>query len=76
MRATVYHYDQGQDFGYINGAAGKRYIFAREDLSRHVALVRGTPVEFRSDDGTAHDLGPASTAPGRTEPVHATGLWS
>jgi uncharacterized membrane protein YhaH (DUF805 family)/cold shock CspA family protein len=66
MRGTVYHYDQDQDFGYINGADGKRYIFAREDLSRHVALVRGTPVEFRPDDGTAHDVVAAASPAGGT----------
>jgi cold shock CspA family protein len=41
MRGTVFHYDEDQDFGYINGADGKRYIFAREDLSHHVAPIRG-----------------------------------
>lgn len=25
MRGTVFHYDEDQDFGYINGADGKRY---------------------------------------------------
>lgn len=37
MRGAVYHYDQDQDFGYINGVDGKRYIFTRNDLSRDVA---------------------------------------
>lgn len=66
MRGTVFHYDEDQDFGYINGADGKRYIFAREDLSQHVALVRGTPVEFRRDDGTAHDIVAAASPAGGT----------
>jgi len=26
MRGTVYHFDQDQDFGYINGVDGKRYM--------------------------------------------------
>ncbi|TIS98910.1 DUF805 domain-containing protein [Mesorhizobium sp.] len=76
MRGTVFHYDEDQDFGYINGADGKRYIFAREDLSQHVALVRGTPVEFRPDDGTAHDIVAAASpvggmaASGADQPQH------
>ena len=60
MRGAVYHYDQDQDFGYINGVDGKRYIFARNDLSRDVALVRGTLVEFQPDDGAAHNIAAAS----------------
>lgn len=82
MRGAVFHYDEDQDFGYINGADGKRYIFMREDLSREVSMVRGTLVEFQPDDGVARDIGPAraqasgtNTAPGHTEPAHATGLW-
>ncbi|TIO06559.1 DUF805 domain-containing protein [Mesorhizobium sp.] len=62
MRGTEFHYDEGQDFGYINGVDGKRYIFAREDLSQDVALVRGALVEFRPDDGTARDIVAASPA--------------
>ncbi|TIP75229.1 MAG: DUF805 domain-containing protein [Mesorhizobium sp.] len=76
MRGTVYHYDQDQDFGYINGVDGKRYIFAREDLNQGVALVRGTLVEFRPDDGTAHDIIAAASpaggmpTPGSGQPQH------
>jgi len=56
MRGTVFHYDEDQDYGYVNGVDGKRYIFAREDLRLDVSLARGALVEFRADDGTAHDI--------------------
>lgn len=65
MRGTVFHYDEGQDYGYVNGVDGKRYIFASADLKQQdVSLARGALVEFRADDGTAHDI-IAATAPGR-----------
>ncbi|MBB6409636.1 hypothetical protein [Mesorhizobium sangaii] len=64
MRGTVFHYDQDQDYGYINGIDGKRYIFSRDDLSQQETLVRGTLVEFQPGDGTAHDIvAVASTTP-------------
>ncbi|ANN56137.1 hypothetical protein A9174_04700 [Mesorhizobium loti NZP2037] len=90
MRGAVYHYDKDQDFGYINGVDGKRYMFARSDLSHEVTLVRGTLVEFQPDDGTAHNIAAvASTTPssstGRpSQPSQlaekrlaaSTGLWA
>ncbi|TIM29380.1 MAG: DUF805 domain-containing protein, partial [Mesorhizobium sp.] len=85
MRGAVYHYDQDQGFGYINGADGKRYIVGHEDLSPGVALVRGAPVEFQPDDGTARAViaGRPSAAKSRNliprgvEPAQSTtGLWT
>ncbi|CAN7212983.1 DUF805 domain-containing protein [Mesorhizobium sp. LjNodule214] len=86
MRGTVYHYDEEQDYGYVNGVDGKRYIFARGDLRQDVSLARGTLVEFRADDRTAHDIVAAAT-PERDpskRPVHSAerrlaqsiGLWA
>lgn len=40
MRGTVFHYDEDQDYGYINGVDGKRYIFTREDVGQGVSLAR------------------------------------
>ncbi|MER8830805.1 DUF805 domain-containing protein [Mesorhizobium sp. M0938] len=85
MRGTVYHYDQDQGFGYINGVDGKRYIVGHEDLSPGVVLVRGAPVEFQPDDGTARAViagGPSaaessSLIPRGVEPAQSTtGLWT
>ena len=87
MRGKVFHYDADQDYGYIDGADGKRYFFSRTDLSREIALVRGTLVEFQQDDGTAHNIVAASSPtpsatpgqPGRTtetRPTRSTGLWA
>ncbi|WP_136622085.1 MULTISPECIES: DUF805 domain-containing protein [Mesorhizobium] len=90
MRGAVFHYDEDQDYGYINGIDGKRYIFTRNDLNQGVALVRGALVEFQPDDGTAHYIvAVASTAPspgtgqprqpGRpaeNRPAVSTGLWA
>jgi len=56
MRGVIFHYDQDQDYGYVNGVDGKRYIFSRSDLAQDMALTRGAPVEFNPDDGTAHDI--------------------
>jgi uncharacterized membrane protein YhaH (DUF805 family)/cold shock CspA family protein len=86
MRGTVIHYDEDQDYGYINGVDGKRYIFAREDLAQGVSVTRGALVEFRADDGAAHDI-VAATAPGRdpsqrtvrsaeSRPAQSMGLWA
>lgn len=90
MRGAVYHYDQDQDFGYINGVDGKRYMFARNDLNHGVALVRGTLVEFQPDDGAAHNIvAVASITPSsgtgqppelsrfaEKRPAGSTGLWA
>ena len=90
MRGAVYHYDQDQDFGYINGVDGKRYIFTRNDLSPDIAPVRGTLVEFQPDDGAAHTIvAAASTTPSSSSgepprpgqlaekrPAGSTGLWA
>ena len=87
MRGSVLHFDEDQDFGYINGIDGKRYIFAREDVRQEVSLARGTPVEFQPDDRTAHNIvSVASTTssstgqpPGRLaekQPAGSTGLWA
>ncbi|MER9329521.1 DUF805 domain-containing protein [Mesorhizobium sp. M0488] len=90
MRGTVFHYDEGQDYGYIYGFDSKRYIFSRIDLSQELPLVRGALVEFQPDDGTAHNIvAVAPTAPvagagqprrpGRLaedRPAYSTGLWA
>jgi len=87
MRGTVYHYDGDQDYGYINGIDGKRYMFTRSDLSHEVTLVRGTLVEFQPDDGTARNIAAVtSTTPssstgrpdrtGENRPTRSTGLWA
>ncbi|MER9963947.1 DUF805 domain-containing protein [Mesorhizobium sp. M0045] len=84
MRGAIYHYDQDQGFGYINGADGKRYIVGHEDLSPGVALVRGAPVEFQPDDGTARAViagrpraaESRSLIPNGVEPALSTGLWA
>jgi uncharacterized membrane protein YhaH (DUF805 family) len=62
MRGSVFHYDEDQDYGYINGVDGKRYIFSRNDLAQGVALAGGTLVEFTPDDGTAHGIAAVSSA--------------
>jgi uncharacterized membrane protein YhaH (DUF805 family)/cold shock CspA family protein len=56
MRGSVFHYDEGQGFGYITGADGKRYTFARENLRRATSLAKGATVEFQPGDGTARDV--------------------
>lgn len=68
MRGVVFHFDEDQDFGYIDGADGKRYIFVREDVRQEVSLARGTPVEFQPDDRTAHDIVAANSQTGDTSP--------
>lgn len=47
MRGEILHYDAEQRFGFITGADGKRYSFAREDLRREINLVKGDAVEFQ-----------------------------
>ncbi|MET3579173.1 uncharacterized membrane protein YhaH (DUF805 family)/cold shock CspA family protein [Mesorhizobium robiniae] len=53
MRGEVLHYDEDQGFGFITGADGNRYTFAREDLRQEASMVRGTAVEFQSAGGRA-----------------------
>ncbi|TPM63846.1 DUF805 domain-containing protein [Mesorhizobium sp. B2-2-4] len=60
MRGEVLHYDETQGFGFITGADGERYTFAREDLRREIAIARGTAVEFQPGGGQARDIFPAS----------------
>ncbi|MDX8518762.1 DUF805 domain-containing protein [Mesorhizobium dulcispinae] len=70
MRGEVLHYDQEQGFGFIAGADGKRYTFAREDLRRGMALARGAEVEFQPNGDRAGNIfsvhtrmtGPADSA--------------
>ena len=90
MRGTVLHYDRDQDYGYINGTDGKRYIFSRNDISQEVPLIRGTLVEFQPDDGTAHNIVAAAStmpssgagqpprpgSPAENAPAGSTGLWA
>ncbi len=86
MRGAVFHYDEDQDYGYINGIDGKRYIFSRNDLTQDIALARGMLVEFTADDGTAHDIvaaksaaAPPSGGPkpaGRATENSSMGLWA
>ncbi|MDX8467798.1 DUF805 domain-containing protein [Mesorhizobium sp. VK23B] len=56
MRGEVLHYDQEQGFGFITGADGKRYTFAREDLRREMALARGAEVEFQPNGDRASNI--------------------
>ncbi|RWA58050.1 DUF805 domain-containing protein [Mesorhizobium sp.] len=56
MRGEVLHYDQEQGFGFITGADGKRYTFAREDLRREMALARGDAVEFQPNGDRASGI--------------------
>ncbi|MDX8516474.1 DUF805 domain-containing protein [Mesorhizobium captivum] len=56
MRGEVLHYDQEQGFGFIAGADGKRYTFAREDLRREMALARGDEVEFQPNGDRASGI--------------------
>ncbi len=56
MRGSVFHYDEGQGFGYITGADGKRYTFARENLRRETSVAKGATVEFQPVGGQARDV--------------------
>ncbi|MEP6567682.1 MAG: DUF805 domain-containing protein [Mesorhizobium sp.] len=56
MRGEVLHYDEAQGFGFITGADGNRYTFAREDLRRGTAIAQGTVVEFQPATGQARDI--------------------
>lgn len=56
MRGEILHYDEEQGFGFITGADGKRYTFAREDLRRDMALGRGDAVEFQANGERAGNI--------------------
>ncbi len=56
MRGEVLHYDEAQGFGFITGADGNRYAFAREDLRRAFPVSKGTVVEFKEGAGQARDI--------------------
>ncbi|UVK39690.1 DUF805 domain-containing protein [Mesorhizobium sp. AR10] len=56
MRGEVLHYDEAQGFGFITGADGNRYTFARENLRREVSMAKGTAVEFQPGGGQARDI--------------------
>ncbi|ESX15675.1 DUF805 domain-containing protein [Mesorhizobium sp. LSJC264A00] len=71
MRGEVLHYDEAQGFGFITGADGNRYTFAREDLRRDTVIANGAVVEFLPASGQARDVfsiraqpaSPATAAP-------------
>ncbi|RUU09670.1 DUF805 domain-containing protein, partial [Mesorhizobium sp. M6A.T.Ca.TU.002.02.2.1] len=56
MRGEVLHYDETQGFGFITGADGNRYSFAREDLRREASMAKGALVEFQPGGGHARDV--------------------
>jgi len=56
MRGEVLHYDEAQGFGFITGADGNRYTFAREDLRRGAVVAKGASVEFLAASGKARDI--------------------
>lgn len=58
MRGEVLHYDEVQGFGFIEGADGNRYGFAREDMRQAMAVGKGTQVEFTPSGGQAQDVFP------------------
>ncbi|AZO01274.1 DUF805 domain-containing protein [Mesorhizobium sp. M9A.F.Ca.ET.002.03.1.2] len=58
MQGEVLHYDEDQGFGFIAGADGNRYTFARENLRREASMARGTAVEFQPAGGRARDVFP------------------
>ncbi|MER8438642.1 DUF805 domain-containing protein [Mesorhizobium sp. M1312] len=58
MRGEVLHYDEDQGFGFITGADGNRYTFAREDLRREASMARGAAIEFQPAGGRARDVFP------------------
>lgn len=71
MQGEVLHYDEAQGFGFITGADGNRYTFAREDLRRGAVIAKGAVVEFVPASGQARDVfsiraqaaAPATAAP-------------
>ncbi|ESZ06236.1 hypothetical protein X737_34800 [Mesorhizobium sp. L48C026A00] len=56
MRGEVLHYDEDQGFGFVSGADGNRYTFAREDLRREATIRRGTAIEFQPAGGRAREV--------------------
>ncbi|MCV3211794.1 DUF805 domain-containing protein [Mesorhizobium sp. YC-39] len=56
MRGEVLHYDETQGFGFITGADGNRYSFARENLRRETSMAKGALVEFQPGGGRARDV--------------------
>jgi uncharacterized membrane protein YhaH (DUF805 family)/cold shock CspA family protein len=56
MRGEVLHYDEDHGFGFINGADGNRYTFAREDLRRTTLIATGAEVEFVPAGGQAREV--------------------
>ena len=56
MQGEVLHYDEAQGFGFITGADGNRYTFAREDLRRDTVIAKGAVVEFLPASGQARDV--------------------
>lgn len=74
MRGDVLHYDEAQGFGFIDGADGNRYTFAREDLRHAVTASKGVPVEFQPSGGQAREVFVirAASATASPEPVAAT----
>ncbi|RWC86777.1 MAG: DUF805 domain-containing protein [Mesorhizobium sp.] len=75
MRGEILHYDEDQGFGFLTGADGNRYSFAREDMRRETALTKGAVVEFQPDRGQARNVysvrPQASASPGATAPTAA-----
>lgn len=56
MRGEVLHYDQAQGFGFVAGADGNRYTFAREDLRGTATPGKGSQVEFQASGSQARDV--------------------
>ncbi|MEO5324689.1 DUF805 domain-containing protein [Mesorhizobium sp. CC13] len=56
MRGEVLHYNQAEGFGFITGADGNRYAFAREDMRQAATMGKGTQVEFTPSGGQARDV--------------------
>ena len=76
MRGEVFHYDEQQGFGFINGADGNRYTVRREDLRRDSTLANGASVDFQPSGDQAKTVFPIRAQPegaaAKTSP-HATG---
>ena len=91
MRGEVLYYDETQGFGFISGADGNRYAFAREDLRRDMQISKGAVVDFQPRGGQARNvfaIRSQATAPAAAPPpqlfgraavsrvVEKTSLWS
>ena len=91
MRGEVLYYDETQGFGFISGADGNRYAFAREDLRRDMQISKGAEVDFQPSGGQARNvfaIRSQATAPAAAPPpqlfgraavsrvVEKTSLWS